>query len=84
MPDPDKFEEALVYALSASLIPQLTTDSHTAIFRDIIRDVFPLCTRASRSHNDPDLINAIRQQFKVDGTYYILVMMSLLILHYHC
>ena len=67
LPQPDKFEESLVYGLTAPIQPRFQSDADAAVFRDIIRDVFPLCSDIGAVKYDPDLITFIKDQLKTDG-----------------
>ena len=67
MPKPDKYEESVVFGLTAILLPTLESEEECAIFRDVIRDVFPLCSNISPSHHHSELVQAIKDQLRTDG-----------------
>lgn len=67
MPVPDKYEDAVVYAMSTILSPQFESDEDKSIFKDILRDVFPLSADPGNSKVDPDLVQAVKSELKVEG-----------------
>lgn len=73
LPQPDKFEESIVYGLTAVLQPRFQSDTDAAVFRDIIRDVFPLCSDIGAVKHDPDLVAFIKDQLRTDGECYVLI-----------
>ncbi|KAF6036195.1 DNHD1 [Bugula neritina] len=67
LPQADKYEASIVFGLTTTLQSQFESAGQADTFKDIIRDIFPLCSNLAPSRQDADLVKAINEQLKTDG-----------------